>query len=288
MSKRTEYLEFAKSQIGIKSGDKYRKWYNKNIGNLGSYNWHWCAAGLVYCAEKCGILKLIPNTASSSAMLNSFKVLERFKPRGSYTPKGGDIIFFRWKDATTPASHVGMVEYVQGSYVHTVEFNSGNSNDGEVARWVHPLNSTSIVGYGVPKFPKDKVCIKGRKSYIRSNSWLDSEHNSSRVLKTLKVGDKVDYIKDDGYGWSKVKSGNITGYIQNTRLDKPGLSAFRDAVVLKTAICKGVKTDKQRKINKNSSVTFICSIEKGKSKGKSIVRYKGKGYYIKTNNISVK
>ncbi|MGN0488347.1 MAG: CHAP domain-containing protein [Ruminococcus sp.] len=288
MSKRNEFLEFVKSQIGTVGGEKIRSWYNKNVGNLGSSKWPWCAAGISYSAAKCGLSEVITPTASSSVMLSNFKKLGGFKAGGTYTPKAGDIIIiFKWATSVTPASHVGVVEYVEGSYVHTIEFNSGSLPDGEVARWKHLLSSSSIVGYGVPKFPAKMVKIKLQTSYIRSQPWLDKKYKSSKILKTLKVGDKVEYIEDDSYGWSKVKSGSVTGYIQNTRLDKKGLSPFRKAVVTVTKKVTAVNTPGKIKIKKNTNVRFICSIEKGKNKGVSVIRYKGILYHIKSKYLSI-
>ncbi|MGN1130709.1 MAG: hypothetical protein ACI4Q8_05095, partial [Ruminococcus sp.] len=69
MSKRQEFLDFVKSQVGTVGGDKYRKWYNENVGNIGNYNWYWCAAGISYSMAKTGIDKSVfMPTASSSAI----------------------------------------------------------------------------------------------------------------------------------------------------------------------------------------------------------------------------
>ena len=288
MSKRQDFLDFVKSQVGTVGGDKYRKWYNENVGNIGNYNWYWCAAGISYSMAKTGIDKSVfMPTASSSAILNYFKSIGRFRPRGTYIPKGGDIILFRWSGATTPASHVGVVEYTDKKYVHTIEFNSGSMTDGAVARWKHLLTNTSIVGYCVPDFPKEITKIK-RESYIRSNPWLDSKYQSSKILKTLKEGDKVEYISDDKYGWSKIRFKGVEGYIQNTRLEKENISTFRKATVLKNITVKGVKTDDRKKFTKGDTVTFICTIEKGLLKGTSVIRKNGVPYYIKSNNIIIK
>lgn len=288
MSKREKFLDFVKSQVGTVGGDKYRKWYNENVGNIGNYNWYWCAAGISYSMAKAGIDKSVfMPTASSSAILNYFKSIGRFRQRGTYIPKGGDIILFRWSGDTTPASHVGVVEYTDKKYVHTIEFNSGSMTDGAVARWKHLLGNTTIVGYCVPDFPKEMTKAT-RKSYIRDNPWLDAKYKSSKILKTLQEGAKVEYIADDKYGWSKVKFDGVTGYIQNTRLEKQGISTFRKAEILKNITVKGVKTDKKKSFNKGDTVTFICTVEKGFLKGTSIIRKNGVAYYIKSKNIRIK
>lgn len=44
---------------------------------------------------------------------------------GNYVPKPGDLIFFNWDGASEPQpDHVGIVEYVEGNRVYTIEGNS--------------------------------------------------------------------------------------------------------------------------------------------------------------------
>lgn len=287
MSQRTDFLNFAISQIGTKGGDTVREWYNENVGNIGNYKWPWCAAGISYCAGKMGIdREIIPPTASSSVMLHNYQNMGRFKSRDTYTPQGGDIIIFKWAyNTTTDASHVGIVEKVKDGCIHTIEFNSGSSSDGAVARWKYQPDNSTIVGYCVPDFKDPDVKIVNKTSYIRSNPWIDPKHKSSITLKALIVGKKVKYIEDDTYGWSKVKSGSVTGYIQNCRLSKVGISKFPIVQLKKSVRAKMVRQDKRRYIPSDKNVVFVCSIEKGKYKGKSIVRYKGKACYVATANL---
>lgn len=289
MSQRSDFLSFAVSQIGTIGGDKYRAYYNKRVADLGASKWPWCAAGITYCAAKAGVDKnVITPTASSSVMLNGFKKAGRFKASGSYTPEGGDIIFFRWADNnTTAASHVGIVEYTQGGYVHTIEFNSGSLCDGSVARWKHPLAKSSIAGYGVPAYKKDMVRVINKTSYIRQNPWLDPLGGTSEKLKTLKTGACIEHISDDGYGWSKVKSGSLTGYIQNSRIGKTGITKYRRAKLTKKQTAVSVKGSEKRTLSKGSSVTFICCIDTGVLKGKSIVTKKGVSYYVDTPALRI-
>ena len=234
MNQRNDFLQFAISQVGMKGGNTVRKWYNENVGNIGDYSWPWCAAGISYCAAKAGISQeTIQPTASSTVMLHNFQNKDLFRKKGTYIPEGGDIIIFKWLyNTTTDASHVGIVESVKDGYIHTIEFNSGSSHDGAVARWKYLPDNPTIVGYCVPAFKNTDVKIVNRTSYIRSNAWLDPQYKSSRVLRTLKEGAKITHIQDDTYGWSKVKSGSVTGYIQNCRL----ITYFKEIINKKTYI----------------------------------------------------
>ena len=77
---------------------------------------------------------------------------------GSYTPKAGDIIWYQWNGGYCRsnygkwdkvrqcADHVGIVEYVEGSNVHTIEGNTGEP--GQVRERTRDINSDEIVAYG--------------------------------------------------------------------------------------------------------------------------------------------
>lgn len=80
----------------------------------------------------------------------------------NYTPKRGDIIYFRWdRDGKRPdwngeisgdmydeCSHVGIVDYVDSDgYVHTIEGNFGN-DPSRVAESSYDLDDDRIMGYG--------------------------------------------------------------------------------------------------------------------------------------------
>lgn len=288
MSRRSDFLDFACSQVGTFGGNKYRAWYNKNVVNIGNTKWAWCAAGISYCAAQSGIDRnvIIP-TASAPVMLHNFQNAKRFKERGSYVPEGGDIIIFKYADnKTSDASHVGIVEKVEGNYVHTIEFNSGTLSDGAVARWKYHLTSSIIVGYGVPQFNNNVKTV--RSGRIRKNPWRDPKGGTSKTLKILPVGTELEYLEDDGYGWGKVKFGDIIGYIQNNRLDDKTTSRYHKATVLTTQRVKTVLTEEKRTVKKGDEVKFICEIEKGKYKGTAIVSVDGTTCYIQMNDISVR
>jgi len=61
----------------------------------------------------------------------------------SLAPRPGWIVIFNWNQDGRPC-HVGIVERVAGTNLHTIEFNTSdtdNSNGGTVARRVRPLNA---------------------------------------------------------------------------------------------------------------------------------------------------
>ena len=287
MSQRNDFIKFAISQVGVRGGNVVRKWYNEKVANIGNYNWPWCAAGISYCAHKVGIAEnIIKPTASAPQMMRNFQGMNRFKKRGTYTPKAGDIIVFKWiYNTTSIASHVGIVENVKNNYVNTIEFNSGTLSDGAVTRCKYHIDNTVIVGYCVPDFKKSLITIK-KDGYIRENAWIDPEYNTSKPLMKVTKGNKVKFLEDDNYGWSKVQKGSTIGYIQNSRLDKDDISKLPLTTLKKRKKLKMVRENNKKIIPANQKVIFICTIEKGKNKNKAIIRYKSKSYYVEMSNLN--
>lgn len=133
----------AASQIGNVNGEPYWSWYGFDSRVA------WCACFVSWCANECGYIEvgIFPMFASCQG-----QGVPWFQERGlwqdsSYVPAPGDIIFFDWElDGTS--DHVGIVEYVSGGYVHTIEGNTSNS----VARRSHRIDKDSIIGYGTPMY----------------------------------------------------------------------------------------------------------------------------------------
>ena len=125
---------------------KYLGYRERGINNtiFGEYmhanNAPWCHSFVSYCAFKACILgSLVPSTPSTTTGMNWYIQKGRFGYKGQYTPKRNDIVYFK-----TNRSHVGIVEYVSGGVVHTIE---GNSSD-MVKRRSYSLNEPTITGYG--------------------------------------------------------------------------------------------------------------------------------------------
>lgn len=145
MSKRTEIVNIARSQIG-NGCTKYCNWWG--------YHTEWCAIFVSWCANEAGVLNTaIPKQASCTSMLNWFASQGRRKERG-YVPQPGDIIFLKWASDTLPGpSHVGIVESCDGTTIHTIE---GNTSGDVCARSAYSVNYNSggncIYGFGVPDY----------------------------------------------------------------------------------------------------------------------------------------
>jgi cell wall-associated NlpC family hydrolase len=133
-------IEIADMQVGNVGGEVYWRWYGF------SDRVPWCAIFVSWVAEQAGLIDagIIPRFASCAAGIQWFR--DRGQWFGSdYTPRPGDLIFFDWEPDGV-ADHVGIVERVEGDYVHAIE---GNTSDS-VRRRTYRLDSNRIFGYGVP------------------------------------------------------------------------------------------------------------------------------------------
>jgi len=135
-------VEIAASQIGNVGGEPYWRWYGF------SSRVAWCATFVSWVADQAGYIEAgsFPRFASCAVGVQWFRSRGLWQGRG-YTPAPGDIIFFDWQPDGV-VDHVGIVERVEGGYVHTIE---GNSSDS-VRRRSYRLDSNRIVGYGVPAY----------------------------------------------------------------------------------------------------------------------------------------
>ena len=137
----------------------------------------WCHMFVSWCASQAGVsTSIVPKTASCSVGIDFFKNKNQFCYRGSYTPNRGDIIYFG------NGAHVGIVEYVSGSTVHTIEGNTSNC----VARRSYAMSNTYITGYGVPQY-----------SYLNRSSGANNPSLPPTSGSTVKrtPDEELEYLK---------------------------------------------------------------------------------------------
>ena len=134
-------IDVAASQIGNENGEKFWRWWGYS-GRVA-----WCAIFVSWVSEQNGLIAsgIIPKFQGCYAGATWFQEKGQWKDN-SYTPSPGDIIFFNWADSNAAYDHVGIVEYVSGDEVHTIEGNASN----QVKRCTR--YKSSIAGYGVPNY----------------------------------------------------------------------------------------------------------------------------------------
>lgn len=129
---------------GASTGTTYSLWYCG--GTAYDPGWDastpWCACFLAWAAETC-------RSIGNANGLKQANVDELAAAFGSLENSGapGDYIFFDW-DRDGSLDHVGVVLYVSGETIFTIEGNSG----GRVAVRSYTAGNASIAGYGEPEF----------------------------------------------------------------------------------------------------------------------------------------
>ena len=166
-----DIVDVAIGEIGYReqggNKTKFGAWYGMNGAP-------WCHMFVSWCADQADVpTSVVPKTASTDTGMTWFKKKGVFKYKGKYTPKRGDIIYFK----SAGASHVGIVERCSGNTVYTVE---GNTSD-KVARRNYPLNAARITGYGVPKYNS-----LNNTSGASSGTKKKAKKSSETELKYLK------------------------------------------------------------------------------------------------------
>jgi peptidoglycan hydrolase-like protein with peptidoglycan-binding domain len=139
-----KFLDIAIAQLGYREQyyniNKYGAWYGMNGES-------WCAMFVSWCANQAGILgSLVPSYSWCESGKNWYIAKGRYRTRTSgYVPLPGDVIFFYRNGSYY---HTGIVEYVSGGTVHTIEGNAGD-NDEYVIRDSYDINASNIDGYGL-------------------------------------------------------------------------------------------------------------------------------------------
>lgn len=183
MSKRTEFVNIAKSQIGIKESGvnnvKYNTWYYGRAvnGASGTSQYAWCVVFECWCANQVGILNtLIPKCNNVGTLRDWYKARGLYHTSG-YKPKKGDLVIFK------NASHTGIVESFSNNVVHTIEGNSGD----RVARRSYTYGTSNIAGYCHVKFPSTaKKTYTGTFPILPSRGYFKNGDSGTQVKHLQK------------------------------------------------------------------------------------------------------
>lgn len=164
MNQRNKIVEIAKSQIGgYPETNKFNRWY-------GAPGQAWCAMFVSWCAAQAGIsTEIIPKLAYVPYEYEWFLKRNRWRSKGNYTPKAGDLIIFGTN------SHIGIVEKVVGSTIFTIEGNTtptGNTSSGDgVYRKQRGLDASWVKGYCVPGYIEEED-MSGEEIYNALQAYL--------------------------------------------------------------------------------------------------------------------
>lgn len=146
------FVEIALGENGTVGGDKYSTWYHGYPTGLS-----WCSMFVSWAANEAGLIDggIIPKEQLCYNGIQWFKQRDRFQYTNhyggnNYTPKRGDIIYFTWNSVKDPPfGHVGIVMFVEGDNVITIE---GNTNNNRCAIRTRNRLSSTVLGYGTPDY----------------------------------------------------------------------------------------------------------------------------------------
>ena len=161
MESDTDFIMDAEGQNGY---TLYGEW----VGNAYA---DWCAAFLGWCFEQAET-GAPARMAAVSEWVEWMKRSNAFRAVGEYVPEPGDIMFII-PNNETEIGHIGIVEYVTGDAIGTIEANVGNMVD----RRTYELNDVAIGGYG---------------SMVELMKSVNVEH-AEKVVLPYEVADVIDF-----------------------------------------------------------------------------------------------
>jgi hypothetical protein len=170
-------LEVAKKELGYreKTGGytKYGDWYGKTYeGGDGYYSTApWCDMFLTWAAAKLDVQDRVGEFAST---IDHAEWFEKHDAWGT-KPEPGALVFFSWSGSKDIGSieHVGLVESVKGSKLHTIE---ANTDGVYLKRKTRDVGD--VVGYGYPgkikvagkPLPGTAVSAGGGETYVAKHA----------------------------------------------------------------------------------------------------------------------
>lgn len=151
----TGLVQFALNEVATEAPAKYGLKYKAEFG-ISNKGTAWCAIFVGYCAQHVGLIDadLYPSTSEINIMWvpdvwDWFKNKNWYRTVGNgYTPKPGDAVFFDF-DGNGRPEHIGIVEYWDGSKLHSIEGNTTNGGESSVLAKKARSNYYGVIGFGV-------------------------------------------------------------------------------------------------------------------------------------------
>ena len=187
----------------------------------------WCAVFVGWCflkaygKDKALQLQCQPKSGNAGAGCGAASNYYKQKNRWRSDPEKGDQIFFTDGSQMT---HTGIVEYVEGGKVHTIEGNC----DGGVRRRSYDLNATRIAGYGHPDWTimeeEGETDMKQAKVVLPSGASGNTVNmrkqpsKSAELRDQVPVGSTVEVIEDQGQ-WCKIAYDGRVGWMMSNYLE---------------------------------------------------------------------
>lgn len=203
---RTDIVAIARSQVGYQEGGSVNQLSGEVYGGVNHTEygaWYgmqdmWCAMFVSWCADLAGISKdTVPSHCYTPEGLNWFTTRGQAYSReqvqsGAYTPKPGDLIYFKSSRNAKPTNHVGIVTGYSNGRIYTVEGNIGGAgittNGGMVLERSYPISNTYIVFICTPGYESGSTAVLSDDDGKAAQ--LESLRNA---LFALESGDALAY-----------------------------------------------------------------------------------------------
>jgi len=182
---RMDVLMVAQSQLGYTENESDFIIENDQVSGYTMYGeWvgnayaDWCAAFIGWCFDQADT-DMDLRLASVDSWVKKMKAYDAFRD-ADYAPEAGDIVFLIPNDETK-IGHIGLVEYVTGNVMGTIEANVGNMVDQRT----YQLGDEAIGGYASMTALMDAMNVE----YSGSASAYDVEdvEDFTGYLNTDKV-----------------------------------------------------------------------------------------------------
>lgn len=174
MNKRDEIIAIAEAEVGYKEYANNKTVYGEWYGMQGE----WCDIFISWLAYKTGILNsLIPKEAYVPNTAAWFKEKGQLKDR-NYTPSKGDLILFDYNKNRVP-DHIGIVEYVEGNVIHTIEGNKSKM----VKRQQYAIGNSQIYGIAVVQYADNMKTIDELAREVLDRKWGDNPYRAEALTK---------------------------------------------------------------------------------------------------------
>ena len=168
-------------------------------------------------------------------MMNNFA---RSTKNKSYTPQGGDVVFYDWNNNKIP-DHVGMIESVSGDNVTAIE---GNYNDA-VKRRTFKKGYSLLLSYGLPDYavksevsytaPEAPAPIEGESDVVAEASV--SEEDILQACEEITAPEEpADPVKEPVESSAEAAEPEAEAVEEETEAVEPEVEAFASEAVTET------------------------------------------------------
>lgn len=214
---RTDMVTVARSQVGYQEGGSPNQLSGEVHGsvNFTEYGaWYgmqdmWCAMFVSWCAARAGVsTDTVPSHCYTPEGLSWFATRGLAYTRAEiqsrkYTPRPGDLIYFKSSRNAKTTNHVGIVTGYANGRVYTIEGNTSAvgkfTSGGMVAEKSYPISNTYIVFICAPNYESGSTSVLPDAGETEQELRLQSLRNA---VFSLETGDKLRYdaVSVDGNG----------------------------------------------------------------------------------------